>query len=70
MTLEDLVWHPVFLIAVVAVFIAGFMFLSYSASFESRCSKVYEGAAHERCVIRMTDGGPLYEENIGLVKGQ
>lgn len=34
-------------------------------TFGQRCAKVYEGPAFERCVMRLNEGGPLYEENIG-----
>lgn len=42
----------------------------YMAAFHSfgvRCGKVYDEntAAFERCVARTSDGGPVFEENIG-----
>lgn len=33
-------------------------------TFEHRCGKIYQGAAQERCVKRLSEDGPLYEENI------
>lgn len=43
---------------IVAVFATG-------STFDQRCSRAgYAGAAHERCVLRLYDGGPVYEENI------
>lgn len=46
-------------ILVIAVVLSG-------GTFGQRCEAAgYEGAALERCVARVSDGGPIYEENIG-----
>ena len=46
-----------FIVLVVAVFAAG-------ATFGQRCSAAGHSAAdHERCIMRLADGGPVYVEN-------
>lgn len=40
-------------------------------SFGVKCTKAgYKGAAHELCVNRGANGGPIYEENIGRLNQQ
>lgn len=46
-------------------------FFVATQSFGVKCTKAgYEGAAHERCVNRAANGGPIYEENIGRMNQQ
>lgn len=72
-TEDDDVWGPLIaLLSVVfglAVTIGLCLYMSANHSFNARCSKVYEpnSAAHERCVVRASDGGPIHEENIGKI---
>lgn len=42
-------------------------YMSTFHSFHARCVRVYDEntAAFERCVARTSDGGPVFEENIG-----
>lgn len=44
------------------------IYIGVSNGPDAQCAKVYEGPAHERCVYRMMGGGPIYEENIDIVK--
>jgi hypothetical protein len=32
-------------------------------TFDQRCGRIYTGAAHERCVMRLSTGDALYEES-------
>ncbi len=42
------------------------VFMSACHSFAARCAQAgYEGAAYERCILRTSEGGPTYEENVG-----
>lgn len=37
-------------------------------TFQQRCEKAFtDPVLVERCVIRLNNGGPMYEENIGYV---
>lgn len=49
----------------VMVFVGILVFVFATGStFDQRCAKAgYTGAAHERCVMRLNDGEPVYEEN-------
>lgn len=52
---------------VVAVAATYVVFMASTQSFTVRCAKVYEpnSPKHELCVARVSEGGPLHEENIG-----
>lgn len=65
--IRDTIGFILFVIAV-ACCVTGVIYIGVSNGPDSQCAKVYEGPAHERCVYRMMGGGPLYEENIGIVK--
>jgi len=44
----------------------GFISMINDLSFARRCTEAgYKAAAHERCVMRASKGGPIYEENTG-----
>lgn len=45
------------------------LFMAATQSFGVKCSRAYESntAAHERCVARLSNGGPVFEENIGKI---
>lgn len=48
------------------------VFMSLTQSFHARCEKAgYEPntAAFERCIDRTSNGGPVFEENIGRLHG-
>lgn len=47
--------------------IAYITIMAFTQSFTVRCAKVYEpnSPKHELCVARVSEGGPLHEENIG-----
>lgn len=48
------------------VLVVALSIMSCTHGFGPRCARAgYEGPALERCVMRMTAGAPLYEENIG-----
>lgn len=60
------------ILAVLATFVtlavAFCIFMAVTQSFAARCTRAgYEAAALERCVVRVSEGGPVYEENIGLI---
>lgn len=56
-------------LAAVAVFSAYVIFMETTQSFDARCKAVYAANTpqHELCVARLSDGGPLHEENIGKI---
>lgn len=43
------------------------VYMGMNHSFDARCARVYDRntAAHELCVARTEQGGPVFEENIG-----
>lgn len=46
------------------------VFMSMTQGFGVRCERAGyqpDTAAHERCVARLNNGGPVFEENIGIV---
>lgn len=56
-------WLPVLmLLGVVASCVA------HGGTFGQRCARIYQDAALERCIDRLSAGGPLYEENIGKMR--
>lgn len=58
-------WYaPWLAVSVVLLGVAGSC-VAAGGTFGQRCARVYSNAALERCIARMADGGPLYEENIG-----
>ena len=50
-----------------AVTIAYCMYMGGVHGFGARCARVYNEntAVYERCVARVSEGGPVFEENIG-----
>lgn len=52
-----------------AILFSLFIIMVNIESFNSRCRDAgYSGAAHERCVYRLNEGGPVYEENVQFFK--
>lgn len=68
--MRDLFENPGFLtLLIIVMLVAGLAFIGSTQGFSARCAKVYERntAAHELCVARTSQGGPVFEENIGKI---
>ncbi len=58
----------ILLTALIVVIVAAYIiFMAATQSFDVRCKAVYAANTpkHELCVARLSEGGPLHEENIG-----
>jgi len=66
----EIIWPMFGAAGVFFIGIAYCVFMSMTHSFAARCENAGYApntAIYERCVARASDGGPIFEENIGRI---